>query len=94
MNILQHILSSYGEKIEANFNRTMSNMTYYANLLSTNTLSGDRFVNAGLGVVVDMFAITIAWYMAQYADRRKIFMISSAVTAFGIGVAPFISICK
>lgn len=74
--------------------RIMANMTYYAIVLSTNSLNGNRFVNAGLGVVVDLVAITLCWYIAEFADRRKMYMVASIMTAVGIGLAPFVSICK
>ena len=69
-------------------------MTYYAILLSTNELSGNRFVNAGLGATVDLIAVTLCWYIVEYVDHRKIYMLASIMTAVGVISAPYAKHCK
>ena len=72
----------------------MANLTYYAIVLTTNSLNGNRFLNAGLGVFVDLIAITVCWYIAEFVDRRKIYMTSATMCAVGITLAAVVNVCK
>ena len=68
----------------------MTNLSYYASLWGANELAGNRFVNLIMGTVADLAAVTLCWMVAESIDGRKIYMISTLLSAFGLAVTPFI----
>lgn len=68
----------------------MTNMMYYAVMLSTNKLNGNRFINAALGVLVEMVACATTAVVLERVDRRKAYMIITLVTAVAVFFTPII----
>jgi len=73
------------------FSWIMTNMLYFAMTLSTNELPGNRFANAAIAVCFDQVGSIICWILNEYLDRRKIFMVSSAITGVCLAVIPYLA---
>lgn len=66
-------------------------MLYFAIVLSTNQLPGNRFVNAAVAVCIDLVSNAMCWLVIEYVDRRKTFMLFSAITSVGLAGIPFLT---
>ena len=66
-------------------------MLYFAMTLSTNQLPGNRFANAALAVCFEFAGNTLSWVIAEYLDRRKIFMLFSTITGVSLAIVPYLA---
>ena len=69
-------------------------MTYFAIMLSTNELPGNRFFNAAVSTLVEMVTVMVCWLIIEYIDRRKTYIIFSFITAVALAMAPILTPSK
>ena len=63
---------------------------YYTVMLSTNKLNGNRFVNAMMGVFVEMIACATTAVVLEFMDRRRAYMSVTLVTSVAVVLAPIV----
>ena len=66
-------------------------MTYWANVLGTSALSGNRYWNSCLSSVFEIAAALIAWMMMEVVDGRICYVLSALAAAVAIGASPILA---
>jgi len=69
----------------------IANMVYYPALLGSNTLSGNRFMNAGLSGAVECVAIVASFSFLELFDRRKSYTAVGILTMVAVEVRPLLA---
>lgn len=69
----------------------ITNMTYFTVLLGSNSLSGNRFVNAALSGLVEMVSIAFSWRFLEFVDRRFSYMSVSMVGLVAVAIGPVLA---
>ena len=66
-------------------------MTYFTVLLGSNSLSGNRFVNAALSGLVEMVSIAFSWRFLEFVDRRFSYMSVTLVGLVAVAIGPVLA---
>ena len=71
--------------------RSMTSLIYHAITLNTNSLSGDRFLNAFFAAFCELVACIICYLISERVEQRYVFISSIAVAALAVGTKPFLA---